>query len=447
MKTILTCLLLTLLTALSCYPQQSKHVIIISIDGFRPDFYQDSSWGMVNLRQLKEQGVSAKSVNSRFPTVTFVNHTTIITGEVPADHGILYNAPFAPLGQESDWYWFAKDIKAPTLWEAAKEKGLVTAAVNWPVSVGGAIDYNIPIVKEQEKPQLEVIAHHATPEGFFQEVQEFATGKLTPEDFVVQDNLTVMDANVGRISSYILRKYKPSLLTIRLSSIDHFQHHTGRDSEIVRTAVAGADRAIREILEGLERAGIRETSTIIITGDHGFINTHTTISPNLWLKEEGLFTDNNNWKAQFQTVGGSAFLRLGPSADEETLSEVRSVLEALPQGQRKLFGIVERSTLDSLGVDPEPVLALKAVPGIVFKNTITGPLLGTNRKGTHGYYPDLPQIKTGFVAYGAGIRKGLEIDNMGLEDIAPLVSKLLGLDLEPKAGVLLHGLLDQGEDH
>lgn len=98
-------------------------------------------------------------------------------------------------------------------------------------------------------------------------------------------------------------------------------------------------------------------------------------------------------------------------------------------------------------MDPQASFALKAVPGIVFKNAITGPLVGTHGKGTHGYYSDLPQIKTGFVAYGAGIRKGLEIDQMGLEDIAPLVSELLGLDLKPKAGVLLRGLLDATEDH
>jgi len=396
---------------------------------------------------MMEEGVSAKSANSKFPTLTFVNHTTILTGELPVDHGILYNSPFVPKGQSSEWYWFAKDIKVPTLWDAAKKKGMITAAVNWPVSVGGAIDYNIPIVKEKGVPQLDVIARYSTPEGFFEEVQEFATGRLESEDFVVQDSLTVMDANVARISAYILRKYKPALLTLRLSSIDHFQHHTGRDSKMVRIAVAGADRAIREILESLDRAGIRGNSTIIVTGDHGFINTHTSVSPNLWLKDAGLFTDTKNWKAQFHTVGGSAFLMLKNPIDKASALKAKTVLENLPPGQRKLFGIVERHSLDSLGVDPDPSFGLKAIPGVVFKNSITEPLLGTHRKGTHGYYPDLPQIKTGFVAYGAGIRKGLLIDNLGLEDIAPLVSKLLGLDLDPKAGVLLRGLLNDELDH
>lgn len=402
---------------------------------------------MVNLRQMKEEGTAARQTDSKFPTVTFVNHTTVITGELPVDHGILYNSPFAPKGQSSDWYWFAKDIKVPTLWDAARAKGMITAAVNWPVSVGGAIDYNIPIVKEKGVPQLEVISAHATPKGFFEEVQELATGKLEAEDFVVQKDLTIMDANVGRIASYILRKYKPSLLTLRLSSVDHFQHHTGRDSKMVRTAVAGVDDAIRDILEALDRAGIRDQSTIIVTGDHGFVNTHTSVAPNLWLKEVGLFTDNENWKAQFHTVGGSAFLMLKDPRDKRTASRAREVLNSLPEAQKKLFKVIERHSLDSLGVDPQAAFALAAVPGIVFRNSTSGPLLGTHRNGTHGYYSDLPQIKTGFVAYGAGIRKGLEIDRLGLEDIAPLVAELLGLEFKPKAGVLMKGLLATEEAH
>ena len=423
------------------FAQQSEHVIIISVDGFRPDFYLDSSWGMVNLRQMMKEGVSAKSVNSMFPTVTFVNHTTIITGENPAEHGILYNSPFAPKGQNSDWYWFAKDIKARTLWDATKENGMVTAAVNWPVSVGGAIDYNIPIIKEKGKSQLEVIKNYSNPVGFFDEVQMNATGKLSSQDFIVQHDLTTMDANVGRISSYILREYKPNLLTLRLSSVDHFQHRDGREGQMVRTAVAGVDRVIREIQEGLERAGITEKSTIIVTGDHGFINTHTTIAPNIWLKEAGLFTDVDYWKAQFHTVGGSAFLMLNEKKGEKTSETVKKILRSLPDGQKKLFEIVERSTLDSLGVDSQPVFALKAMPGIVFKNNDSGSLIGTHRRGTHGYYPDLPQMKTGFVAFGAGLKKDFVIDNMGLEDIAPLVAKLLGFDFKPKSGILLKGLL------
>lgn len=158
-----------------------------------------------------------------------------------------------------------------------------------------------------------------------------------------------MDANVARITSYIIRKYKPSLISLRLSSVDHFQHHTGRDSKMVRTAVAGVDRAIREILEGLDRAGIREKTTIIVTGDHGFVNTHTSLSPNLWLKEAGLFTDIDNWRAQYHTVGGSAFLMLKDPEDKKTVTKARELLSSLPESQRKLFGIIDRHSLDSLG--------------------------------------------------------------------------------------------------
>lgn len=436
-------IILCFLLALNCLGQKSEHVIIITIDGFRPDFYLDASWGMVNLRQMKEEGSYAESVNSVFPTVTFVNHTTIVTGERSANHGILYNAPFKPKGQASEWYWYHKDIKVPTLWDVAKENGMTTAAVNWPVSVGGPIDYNIPIMKETGENQLEVISRYATPENFFEEVQEKATGTLESEDFVVQKDFLAMDANVGRISAYIIREYKPSLMTTRLSSVDHFQHTYGRDGKMVRAAVAGADRAIRDIVEALDRAGIREKATVIVTGDHGFVNTHTSIAPNTWLKEDGLIGENGNWKAQFHTVGGSAFLMLKDSNDSISLKQAREVLQKRTFSERKLFQIIERKELDSLGVDTHPSFGLKALPGIVFKNSLNGETMRPHRPGTHGYYPDIPEIKTGFVGFGAGIKEGLHIENMGLEDIAPLVAELLGLELNPRDGILLKGILSE----
>lgn len=443
MKLFSLTLLLSVLFGWNCYGQRSRHVVLITIDGFRPEFYLEPSWGMVNLRQMKENGVCATSVDGVFPTVTFVNHTSIITGEKSAKHGILYNAPFKPKGERSEWYWFYDAIKVPTLWDAAKNNDLTTAAVNWPVSVGGPIDHNIPIIKMKGKDRLEVIKKYSTPAGLFEEVQQNATGTLEPEDFMVRKNYLAMDANVGRISAYIIRKYKPSLMTIRLSAVDHFQHKYGRDGKMVKAAVAGADRAIRDIIEALDRAGIRENTTVLVTGDHGFVDTHTAIAPNIWLKEEGLLGEKGDWKAQFHTVGGSAFLMLKDPDDTGSLRQVRDILQKRPPGEKKLYQFIERKELDSLGVDSRPSFGLKALPGVVFKNSIEGEVIRPHRLGTHGYYPDTPGIKTGFVGFGAGMRNGLRVDRMGLEDIAPLIAELLGMEWRSEGGVLLKGMLNK----
>ena len=101
------------------HSQQSKYVILVTVDGFRPDFYLDASWGTPNLHMMKDSGVSAKGVNPIFPSVTYPDHTTIITGVPPAKHGIYYNAPFEPQGASGEWYFHYDSIKVPTLFDAA----------------------------------------------------------------------------------------------------------------------------------------------------------------------------------------------------------------------------------------------------------------------------------------------------------------------------------------
>src|ERR1700759_4943009 len=105
-----------------------KHVVLITIDGSRPDFYLDPSWHADNIRALMAGGAYAKGVNSVFPSMTYPSHTTIVTGVQPARHGVYYNT--GPYGI----YWNDSSIKVPTLWGAAQQRGMVVAALLWPVS-------------------------------------------------------------------------------------------------------------------------------------------------------------------------------------------------------------------------------------------------------------------------------------------------------------------------
>lgn len=122
----------------------SQHVILISIDGFRPDFYQDPSWPAPNLQEMAKYGAKAEGVTGVFPSVTYPSHTTVITGRKPAAHGIFYNSPFEPNGQTGSWYWESQKIQVPTLWDAVRANGLKSASFIWPVSVDAPIDYNLP---------------------------------------------------------------------------------------------------------------------------------------------------------------------------------------------------------------------------------------------------------------------------------------------------------------
>lgn len=443
-KLVFLILIIPLLIPKASYGQTSKHIVIISIDGFRPDFYLDPSWGMVNLRIMMKEGVYAKGVNSVFPSLTFPNHTSIVTGVPPAEHGVFYNVRYNPTRTNREFYWYYKAIKSPTLWDAVHKVGLTSASVNWPVSVGAPIDYNIPAIKKPGMSQIEATIPYCTPEGLLKEVQNFATGKLENEDFDKKKDYLMQDQTMARIGGYLIRKYKPTLTTIHLSCVDHFEHREGRDGDMVRRAVSGADLAIRTIVESIERAGISEKTAIIVTGDHGHVNTNTVIRPNVWLSKAGLITDlkTDNWEAQFNSAGGSAFLYLKDPKDSTTLAKVESVITALPNRIKRLFRIIDKDLLGRIGADPRAALSLSAVKGFAFSNGLTGSAFGTANGATHGHFPNFSEIQTGFVAYGAGIKKNRVIPEMDIIDIAPMVAYLLGIDFPSADGILIKGALE-----
>lgn len=426
---------------------QEAHVIVISVDGFRPEFYKDPSWGMVNLRQAMAKGAYSDGVRGVFPTVTYPSHTTILTGVKPLKHGIYYNTPVEATGVTGRWYWEHDSIKVPTIWSAAQKAGLTTACVSWPVTVGAPITYNIPetwyLPKTEggELDRLTASSKNANPPGLFEEVQENATGKLEANGF----NLDYLsgDENLARIGGYLIRKYKPAFLAIHIANVDHFEHEQGRDGDKVRSAVHGADEAIKTIMESVEKAGITETTTILVVGDHGFVDIHSSFAPNVLLAKAGLIDPENkeNWKAYFHSSGGSSFLHLKDKNGKQTLAKVKEILAALPPSRKKLFRIVDRAELDAVGSDPNAALALAPIQGIAFNGALEGDLIKAAKGGTHGYFPDFKEIQTGFVAFGKGVNKGVVIPEMGLEDIAPLIARLLKMDFPSADGVLYPGLL------
>src|SRR5262245_61249095 len=124
-------------------------VVLVSIDGLHPDYVLKADklgLRIPNLRNFVANGTYAEGVVGVLPTITYPSHTTIVTGVTPSQHGIYANLAFDPLNMNKDgWYWYAEDLRAPTLWQAAKRMKLTTASVNWPVTVGDTnIDYLIP---------------------------------------------------------------------------------------------------------------------------------------------------------------------------------------------------------------------------------------------------------------------------------------------------------------
>ncbi|MEO6916238.1 MAG: alkaline phosphatase family protein, partial [Chitinophagaceae bacterium] len=204
----------------------------------------------------------------------------------------------------------------------------------------------------------------------------------------------------------------------------------------VRAAVAGADSGIGIIVNKLKELGIWDNTIMIVTGDHGFVDVKTSVSPNIWLMKAGLITDvkKDEWKAQFFCVGGAAYLYLKDRKDIETLNKVKQLLAALPAEDKKLFRIIDRDKLNSIGGNPEVELALTGENNASFGNTTTGEAVKPGKGGSHGYFPDFHEIQTGFVAFGPGIKKGGIIKTMNERDLAPSIAKMLGLNFPSATG-------------
>lgn len=423
---------------ISGFSQKAKHVILISIDGFRPDFYVDKSWNAPNLQKLLAGGVYAKGVNSVFPSVTYPSHTTLVTGALPARHGIYYNVPVD--SKKGRWYWEESYIKTLTLWDAVKKAGLTSGAIMWPVTVGAPINYNFPVLRadnDETTDQLSVTRPHITPANLIAEMEKETAHKFTKADF----NHHHLDQTTAQMANYIIAKHKPNLMAIHFLTMDHAGHDIGRDGKELREGITLVDSLIGSVLATVEKAGLKNNTALIITGDHGMVKRTTSFAPNIWLAKNGLLTEDT-WAAKFNNVGGSAFLYLKDKNDAATLQKVQKILAGLPEDQKRLFRVIDRKELDKVGANPEVSLALACTKGVIAINGITGEVVKpVNKGGTHGYFPDFPEIQTGFIAIGAGINEGIVIPEMGIKDISPIIAQLLGLDFKAPDGVIIPQIL------
>lgn len=419
-----------------------RHVLLISIDGFRPEFYLDSGWNTPNLRQLVKRGSYALHMKSVFPSFTYPAHSSMVSGAFPAIHQVCYNAPFDPTGSgDGSWNWATSLIRAPTIWDAAKAAGLTAATVEWPVSVGAPVTWNIPEIwpVKDGDDRITAARPYATP-GLIDEIETNATGKLTP--FSMNVSYFSFDETAARMAVYIMEKYKPGILAIHLACVDEEEHDYGREGDSVRLAVANVDHEVGDLLEAVERAGLKDSMAIVVVGDHGFSDFHQVIEPNVWLSKAGLLRAGPDWNVKFNPAGGSAFLYPQHASDTAVLlPKVRAAIRQVPDSIRSRFRIIEKPELMSMGADSKAVMALAALPGTIFGGRTKEPDSFAAFGGHHGYDPNLPDMYTGFIVAGAGIRQGTVIPELCVVDIAPLLAELLGLDFKAPDGKLVPGIM------
>jgi hypothetical protein len=380
------------------------------------------------------------AVRTIFPSLTYPAHTTLATGALPARHGVCHDRETAAV-ESPRWLRDESLVRVPALWDAVRASGGTTASLFWPLTAGGPIDWNVPEIWA-DAATLDEIRRAARPEGLVEELEREACGRLTEESF--GNRLLAHDPRVAQMAAYLFERYRPTLLLAKTqATVQVPQEPDWRNPRRPR-AVAASDLVVSLVLEVIERTQAWDRTAVIVTGDHGMMEVHTQLRPNVWLAEAGLRgekLEGHEWRATFHALGGSAFLDVREPA-EENAAAARRVLDALPASTRATFRVVERDELARLGSDPDAPFALAAGPGFEIDDRGEGPALQPNLGMTHGHHPDQPEMNTGLVAAGAGIRAGAVVPLLPLTCVAPLVAELLGLDFDAPDGELYPGLVE-----
>lgn len=424
----------------------ADHVILITIDGLRPQVYLDAEREGVaipNLKALLQAGSGADGVVVAYPSMTYPSHTSIVTGVSPARHGIISNTIFDPLNGSRAWFSENQAIKTPALWDIARKHGLKTAGVSWPVTVGATMDVLYP-ESNQAPPESTWLARarkDSTP-GLVDAVVNDLGG------FGERDNLDPVkrDRFAAAVATRIIRTEKPNLMVVHLMETDSAQHANGPGSPQARAAFERVDAHIGAIVQATEEAGIRGRTAFLITGDHGFSRVHALFQPNVILREAGLLKTNEKGEVtEWQAVLHGMAVRVRNPAAPSMAERVINLFEKLERTRYKgLFRMVRRAELDERGAYPEALFFFEPAEGYYLSDGFAQNsfLVGTTRRGAHGFLPTEPRMFTGLIVSGSGVRAGVPLPSVRQIDIAPTVARLLGFEMPDAEGVPLFGAIE-----
>ncbi len=446
--TIIAALLYVCTTAFGAAPESApKHdriVVLMSIDGLANFYMDDPAAELPTIRKLAAEGARAASMRASDPTVTWPNHTTLVTGVPPARHGVTGNNFFdRAKGERITVIWdptFDKEeiVRVPTIYDVAKAAGLKTAAVHWPAARNArTLDWASPDVTN-----LELTSQYTTPE-LLKECQEAGLDLVKMDDGSPRkrDESTAEDDFWTRVFNLIVSKHRPNLALFHVLAVDATQHARGPRTPPTYAALKAADNQVREVWDELQKS-FPGNATLIIVSDHGFSLNKANLPLNAILKKAGLveMTGTRITGGDIQVViqGGSAFIYVIDEANRE------SIIARFKQALASVDGvdkIAEPTEFADYGIgdprrDPHaPDLMLFAKMGYYFGDTAAG---GKDElRGSHGYDSKLPDLQAVFVASGAGIKPGTNLGPIENTSVAPTIARLLGIELPTAEGKVL----------
>jgi predicted AlkP superfamily pyrophosphatase or phosphodiesterase len=378
--------------------QQAKHyVILVSLDGFRYDYTQ--KYDAKNLAALGARGASAPDgMVPAFPSITFPNHYTIVTGLYPEHHGIVGNAFYDPVRKqvysyrdpqsEGDGTWYG----GTPLWVLAEQQGMRAACFFWPGS-------------------------EADIQG------------VRPSYYMKYDAKYPKEKRVDQVLAWLQLppEQRPHFVTLYFSDTDSAGHAHGPDSPEEAAAVHEVDTEIGRLEAGLAKLNL--PVDVIVLADHGMIkvegdwvNLDQYFDASLLEKSEESFI-----YAKSEADATKIYDSLNGKSDKFRVYRSGHVPESLrfDGNPREGDPVVVPTGPYLLRVSPPPP-SLSGAPGnpAMMGHGNTPPV------GMHGYDPaHMPEMKAIFYAAGPDIRSGVKLPPFENVNVYPLIARILGLDI------------------
>ena len=417
---------------------KAKYAVVISEDAM---VYED----LAVLRELPafgsiwDQAAIIRRNRSIYPTITYPCHTTMRTGCYPDRHGVVNNEKSILTEVSSKWEHFNDIVKVPDIFDRAKEHGLTTASVFWPVTGNHrSIDYLIDEYWPQDKQTDEAECFREA--GSSEEVMALVYRNIP----LVRGHLRKhpwSDQFINACACDMIREFRPNLLMLHPGNIDGYRHETGVFSPKVVHALHECDLWLSDILQALDLAGIRDQTNVFVVSDHGQLDVRGSVHPNVLLRRAGLIDLNadgtlKDYRAMCKSTGLSCQVWLKDPSDRAAWQKTYDVLQAAcaekAYGIERVLTVEETEREEHLSGGFSFVLEGSGVYS--FGNQWLDPVIrGIDTSdyklshGTHGYHPDKgPQPAV--VAFGPDIRPGM-IEQAGIVDIAPTVAHSLGFEM------------------
>lgn len=359
-------------------------LLLVSLDGLRPDYLGRGE--TPHLDALARGGVQAW-MRPSYPSLTFPNHYTLVTGLRPDRHGLIHNSMVdATLGDfrlsdreavgNGAWYGDGEP-----LWVTAEDAGLRTATLSWPGS--------------------EAPVHGVRPTRWY------PFDETRPLD-------TRVDTVLGWLSEPDATR--PAFATLYLEHTDSAGHHYGPDSPQLHEALQAVDAAVGRLVAGLRARGLQDRVNLVVVSDHGMAE----VPPGQAIAIEDMVTLE---EARVTSTGQVIGIVPNPGFEAQVARKLlgaHAQYDCWRKGEmppRWKFGTHPRVPpivcQMHMGWDAVPREALARRPA--------------HARGSHGYDPALPEMRAVFIANGPAFRSGATLDGFDNVDLYPMLARLIGV--------------------